>query len=230
MNEGAGAPGYYRGRPKCASAQLPLSFHLAEDIFHFMKSSSEPDFPLFRSEVQCRLLACLFLADPAEQQSLTELSKAVGASLTTTYREIERLETAAIVESEKVGHTRLVRANVESPIYDELRSIVEKTFGPVPILKSLLANLNGIDMAFIYGSFARRAHGDNGPPPRDIDVAIVGDAEVDEVFGACSQAESRLSIDVNPTILTSEEWESGKSGFVKNLRLGARIDLVPDDR
>lgn len=84
----------------------------------------------------------------------------------------------------------------------------------------------GIDDAYLFGSWARRYRGEHGPPPGDIDVVIIGDPDVDDVYAACTEAGRVLRQEVNPVILTPDEWRSGRSGFIREVRNGPLVALV----
>src|SRR5690606_38336452 len=108
--------------------------------------------PIFRSPEQERLLAELFVFAEAPI-SLSELARRAGTSLGGAHKEVERLESAGLIRSTTVGRSRLVEAEPSSPLYPELRGLLLKTFGPAPLLRSALAEIDGIESAFIYGSW-----------------------------------------------------------------------------
>jgi DNA-binding transcriptional ArsR family regulator len=179
--------------------------------------------PIFRSDGQARLLSALLLT--GEEMSLTDLAKRAGLAYPTAHREVARLADAGILSERKVGRTRLIRANGESPLVDPLREILTVTTGPVVILAEELSRIDGIESAFLYGSFAARMLGDAGPPPRDIDVMVVGEPDVDAVYEACARIEAAVHRPVNPTILTREEF-AAPSGFLDNVRRGAAVPVI----
>ena len=79
-----------------------------------------------------------------------------------------------MLRDRRQGNNRLVRANTEHPLWPLMSQIVVETYGPASLLRNLLAELAGIREAYIYGSWAGRRAGQPGPPPRDIDVLVVG--------------------------------------------------------
>jgi len=132
---------------------------------------------------------------------------------------------AGILSERQVGRTRLISADGESPLVDPLRQILTVVSGPVVILAEELARIDGIESAFLYGSFAARMLGDAGPAPHDIDVMVLGEPEVDAVHEACSRAEAAVHRPVNPTILTAEEFVE-HSGFLDNVRGGPVVVVI----
>jgi hypothetical protein len=75
---------------------------------------------------------------------------------------------AGTLSERQVGRTMLIRANGESPLVKPLREILTVATGPLVILAKELARINGIESAFLYGSFVARMLGDAGPAPHDI--------------------------------------------------------------
>ena len=156
--------------------------------------------PIFRSDGQARLLSTLLLT--GDELSLTDLAERAGLAYPTAHREVGRLLDSGILSERHVGRTRLIRANDESPLVDPLREILTVVTGPVVILAEELARIDGIEAAFLYGSFAARLLGDAGPAPHDIDLMVLGEPDVDAVYEACTRVESAVHRPVNPTILT----------------------------
>ena len=177
--------------------------------------------PLFRSPEQERLLGELFVfAD--SPISLTELANRAGTSLGGAHKEVERLESSGLVTSTTFGRNRLIEANESSPVYPELRGLLLKTLGPEPLLRSALADIDGIREAFVYGSWADPAR----RSPADIDVLVVGEPDVGVVYDAASTVETEVGRPVNVTVRSLTEWEDGEGAFEQAIRSGPRVHLI----
>lgn len=176
--------------------------------------------PLFRSPEQERLLGELFVFADGPI-SLSELASRAGTSLGGAHKEVERLESAGLVKSTTLGRNRLIEADPSSPVYMELASLLLKTLGPVPLLRAALADLNGIEEAFIYGSWADPAE----RTPADIDVLVVGDPDVGKVYDAASALEVEVGRPVNVTVRSPAEWAEGDGAFERAVKSGPRIGL-----
>jgi len=150
----------------------------------------------------------------------------------TVQREAERLEEAGILRSERVGRARLISPNEVSPFYPELAMLVWKAFGPVPVLRERLKGLDGVDAAFVYGSWARRYQGERGTAPGDIDVLIVGRPDRLRLARLCREAGEQLGLEVSPVVLAPEDWESDATGFIRSIKKQPLVPLVEgvDDR
>jgi hypothetical protein len=99
-----------------------------------------------------------------EPLTLSELASRAGTSMGGTHKEVERLEASGLVRSTTVGRARLVEADQSSPVYLEMRGLLVKTLGPAPLLRSALSGIEGIEEAFVYGSWADPSQ----PNPADI--------------------------------------------------------------
>lgn len=177
--------------------------------------------PIFRSPEQERLLGELFVFADGPV-SLTELATRAGTSLGGTHKEVERLESSGLIMSTRRGRNRLIEANPSSPVYQELRGPLLKTLGPEPLLRSALAEIDGIEEAFIYGSWADPAN----TSPADIDLLVVGDPDVGAVYDAASSVEAEVGRPVNATVHSPTEWADSNRAFEQAVKSGPRIDLL----
>ena len=132
-------------------------------------------------------------------------------------REIERLEEAGLVASKRIGNARIVEADDHSPVYAELRALLQKAFGPAQVVEDELATVPGIDEAYVFGSWARRYHGEPGALPADVDVLVIGSSDPDEIYRAARDAQERLGLDVNPVLISQEEWTSS-GGLIERIK------------
>lgn len=136
-----------------------------------MEKSPAPSLlPIFRSQQQAELLA-LVLGDPATEHTLVELSSRTGVPYASVHREIARAEAVGLVTSRSVGRTRLINANRSSPYFEGLADVLVKAFGVPWVLSRALSHIDGIDAAYVYGSWAARFSGQDGDRP-------VGDIEI----------------------------------------------------
>ncbi len=179
--------------------------------------------PVFRSDAQARILAALLLQP--EELSLTDLAAAAEVAYPTAHREVGRLLEAGILKERRVGRTRLLSANSHSPLTAPLRQLVAVTAGPVAFLREELAQVAGIESAFLFGSFAARVEGQEGESPGDVDVMVVGTPAVEDVYAVADRVQERVGRPVNVTILSQEEIK-GDSGFLLQVESQPTIQLV----
>ena len=163
--------------------------------------------PLLRSRVQGDLLALLYL-HPNRDYSLTEAAALIGASVKTVHTEASRLIAAGFIRDSRRGNVRLLRAVTDTPVSRPLTDLLAVTYGPLPVLNDLLADVEGITQAFIYGSWAARYLGEPGPVPGDVDVLVVGTAYPDDLDEIGRAAQSRLGRPVDIRRIRPAAWAS----------------------
>lgn len=193
-----------------------------------MKTLPPSVVPIFRSDGQARVLAWLFL-HPGRRVSVSELAREVGLDPATVQREVTRLERGGVVGSERVGTARVVTVREASPIYRELMGLVLKTLGPPTVLGRELAPVDGVEAAFVFGSWAARMAGTPGDDPADIDVLIVGTPNRGAVSAACARAAGVLGRDVQPTVVSPGDWEPPRTGFLRSIKRGPLIAVPMGD-
>ena len=99
-----------------------------------------------------RLLGLLY-GNPGRSYFANEIVRLADSGTGAVHRELATLEAAGLVTVSRVGNQKHYRANRASPIFEELRGIVVKTFGVADVLREVLAPLAAkIRAAFIYGS------------------------------------------------------------------------------
>lgn len=179
--------------------------------------------PLFRSDGQRRLLARVYLA-PDRPAPLSELARELAIDRAGLKREADRLERAGLLRSERVGRQRYLYPDESSPYFRDLYSLLVKAFGPALLIAPELAPIDGIDEAYLYGSWAARYHGEVGLDPADIDVMVVGTPSRIAVAGVERRLTECLGREVNISISSPDEWNAAESGFLQEVR---RRPLVP---
>ncbi len=191
-----------------------------------MKVAASSLLPILRSDTVGDLLALLYLR-PERQLTLTDLAREVGVSLPTVVREIDRMLASGLVLEERVGRARRVRANRDSVLFSPLAEIVALTYGPRPVLEEMLAPLDGIDGAIIYGSWAARYRGEQGSEPNDVDVLVWGQPDPDQLFETADRARQRLHREVSIRMVPTSVWEDTDPAdpFLRHVRARPMVEL-----
>ncbi len=200
-----------------------MTITMVDNNLSYMRTEAPLLAPIFRSDGQARLLSALLLA--GDELSLTDLAERADLAYPTAHREVARLIDAGILVERQVGRTRLIRGNPDSPLAAPLREILTVVSGPVVMLAEEFGRIDGIESAFLYGSFAARLRGVDGPAPHDIDVMIVGAPDVDAIYEACMRVEVGVHRPVNPTILSPDEFKA-ESGFLDAVRSSPIVPVM----
>ena len=155
------------------------------------------------STTRQKVLAYLF-GHPERSFYASELIALAGSGSGAVQRELSRLAQCGLATVNRIGKQTHYQANTESPIYEELCSIVDKTVGLVVPIQSALSPLQeDIDAAFIYGSVAKRMDRADS----DVDVMILSDTlTYADTYSALEAATSRILRTVNPSLYSHGEF------------------------
>lgn len=191
-----------------------------------MKVAAPALLPILRSNAVGDLLARLLLS-PEKQFIPTDLAAELGVSLPTVIREVDRMLESGLVVEERIGRARRIQANRSTPIFEPLSTLMALTYGPKPVLERLLAAVEGVDHAFIYGSWAARYEGEAGGQPNDVDVLVVGPADRDELFEIAEQARKALGREVNIRSIPPRTWAdpAPSDGFLQTVKSRPLVEL-----
>jgi len=181
--------------------------------------------PVFRSRHQGDLLTVLFL-HPTDDHTTTELADRLGIPLTTAHRELSRLEAAGLLVGRQVGRARLLRANTGHRAFGPLAQLLLVTFGPHVVITEEFTGLPRVSHVVLYGSWAARYDGVDGPAPADVDVLVVGSPERAAVYVAAEHAEARLAIPVNPVLRSAARWAAGDDPLVATIKTSPHLVLT----
>lgn len=193
-----------------------------------MKAPAPSLAPMLRSDTQGRMLARV-LVDPNVEHNLTELVAWTESSMPTVQREIGRAELAGIVLTRKVGPTRLVRANVEHPLFPAVSRLILATYGPPAVIAEEFADLAGAEAVVLFGSWAARYLGEDGRAPNDVDVLVIGNADRDAVDDAADRAEARIGLHVQPTVRSRAQWTNEREPFIREVRSRPLVPVLVDE-
>lgn len=156
------------------------------------------------SEIRSKILATLLL-QPEKRWFLTELAQHLGTSPSSLQREVEALSKAGLLEQTKDGRRVYFRANTNSPVFSDLKGLLEKTAGIISILQEEVnAFGDRIKLAFVYGSTARSEESSES----DVDLMIVGNVGLSDLVPSLRRAERRFGRPVNPTVYSSKEFKT----------------------
>lgn len=194
-----------------------------------MRSSAPALLPIFRSQLQADILAALLL-NPGREYSLTDLAKRFGAPLSTVHGEVKRLTQAGLLRRRDVGRSALVQANSQNRLVEPLAELLFLSWGAMQVISEEFERLAGAERVVIFGSWAARYRQQQGRPPNDLDVLVIGQPSRGDVYDAADRAQQRLGIPVNPVIRTAEAWHQASDPLIQQIQSEPFVDvLCPDD-
>jgi predicted nucleotidyltransferase len=190
-----------------------------------MRTSSPTLLPLFRSEMQVRLLALLLL-QPERSWTLQELADTLAASQSSVHRELGRAEAAGIISRDATGRPHRFRAVTDEPLHEPLATLLRRSVGVEEQLRTALER-SAVLAAVVYGSWA----GGTRRPDSDIDVLVVGDADLRELRRRVRPIGKAAGRTVDLTVLTVNEFRrllADRSSFAQRVLEAPTTPLVGD--
>jgi predicted nucleotidyltransferase len=155
-------------------------------------------FPTLRGE----LLAAT-LTRPDKWWYLSELATFLRTTPSSLQRELKGLVAGGILQQRREGTRTYFKAETQSPLFPELRGLLEKTSGLLPTLQRALEPFRPrIDCAFVYGSVAR---GDERALS-DVDLMVVGEVGLADLAPTLRKTENEVGREINVTSYSATEF------------------------
>ena len=202
-----------RQRRRARTDRQPVANSLADALF---------------TATQQRIFTLLF-GQPERSFFLGELIGLARSGRGAVQRELTRLFDSGLVTTRAVGNQKHFQANGAAPIFHEIMAIVAKTTGlSEPIRNALTHSTEAVDLALIYGSFAKQSD----TASSDVDLLIVSDRmTLEQLYKLLSPAEQAIARKINPTLLTRNEFQQRRadnSPFLTRVLSGQHIVLAGD--
>lgn len=182
---------------------------------------------LFSSRTRIGLLS-LFFMQPDRRHYVRQIARELKRDISGIKRELDNLERAGLLTSEKVGNLRYYAANRSAPLFAEIKGIIDKTVGVAATLERDLKALSGVHSAFLYSTNAHTP----GEGLGDVDLLIVGRVDLREVNEIVTHLEGKLGRSINYTVFDEAEYERRRSEgdpFLSEVLKGRRVILVGRD-
>ena len=99
---------------------------------------------------------------------------------------------------------------------------------PPKCFQNILEKFNGINQAFIYGSFAKREEREGS----DIDLLIIGEVDEDKLIEEIGKLERKLQREINYTIYGKKDFNKKKkegNSFILDILKEKKIFLIGDE-
>ena len=170
------------------------------------------------------ILALMFL-DATREWHLREIARHTSLSPATVHKELKALTDVGILVREERANLTYYWANRDCPVFPELQSLMRKTAGLADVIQEALAEVEGIQVAFIFGSMAKGG----GDARSDVDVLIVGEVSFADISAALLGAQERLDREITPTVYSPQEFAQrlkGKHHFLRRVLRGPKIMLI----
>jgi predicted nucleotidyltransferase/predicted transcriptional regulator with HTH domain len=181
-----------------------------------------------RSELRRKLLT-FFYTNRSARVYVRQLASALNVDSTNLSRELARLEQEGLLRSEIEGRQRYYSINSKYPYLKAVLSLLQGTIGIVPTLTTALHRVEGIENAYLYGSFAKN----EADATSDIDLLIVGQPDAASLAAEISSLEKTLNRELSYTVLKPQELKRkliAHDPFLTDVWQGKRIELIGHDQ
>lgn len=178
---------------------------------------------LLSSKTRIDLLK-LFLINANNSYYPRQIESLLKVPYTSIRRELQNLEKMGLLKIETEANRKYYSVNKDFPLFSELKSIILKTAGIGDKLKSLVKDYENIQIAFIYGSYAKNSENLSS----DIDLFIIGDATLKDLQKAIIQLEKEIGREINCSIFPPEEFKQktkDNNHFIKTVLKEPKIFL-----
>jgi len=166
-----------------------------------------------------------FFSDLNKKYYLRELERILSLPVGNIRRELLSLEKSGLFKREEMGKQVYYSVNKESPIFEEFKRIVSKTIGIEGLIKDALEKVKGIEIAFIYGSFAKEKEDQFS----DIDLMIIGNPNEDILITKISSVEEKLKREINYSIFSLDDFKKGlkkKEVFLEEIISNPKLFII----
>jgi predicted nucleotidyltransferase len=179
------------------------------------------------TKTQQKVLSLIY-GHPGKSFYTNEIMRWADMGRGTVRRELERMTSSGLLTISREGNQLHYQANPDCPIYEEVLSIVRKTFGVGNVIRDALSpQREKIDWAFIFGSVADGSEGSFS----DIDLMIIGELGFAEAVTMLYPVQEKLGREINPKIYHRDEWmkmNHAKDAFLMKVLSRPKIDLIGD--
>ncbi|WP_340112488.1 ArsR family transcriptional regulator [Maribellus mangrovi] len=122
---------------------------------------------LITSKTRLKLLLKFFL-NKDTRSYLRNLETEFGESTNAIRMELNRLESAGLLNAQTEGNKKFFQANTEHPLYADIHNIVKKTIGIDRIVEQVVSNVGDLDEAYLIGDLAI------GKESKVVDLLLIG--------------------------------------------------------
>ena len=133
---------------------------------------------------------------------LRDLARLAALSPAALQKELTSLAAKELVLTRRDGNRLYYRAHTAHPLYPELHGIALKTSGIPAELTRVLAPVQGIELALIFGSVAAGT----ATGKSDVDLLVIGSTGLRKLTPALRGLADSLGREINPICLTPVEW------------------------
>ncbi|MBN1824640.1 MAG: nucleotidyltransferase domain-containing protein [Candidatus Eisenbacteria bacterium] len=181
---------------------------------------------LVGSKIRAEVFRLLF-AGPETEIHVREIERRTGFNDRAIREELRKLARLDLLIARRDGNRLYYSANRSHPLFPEIRSLALKTAGLADHLREALSG-EEIRVAFVFGSVAKGEEKGGS----DVDLLVVGKAGLRKIAGALRGATEAIGREVNPVVMTPEEFRrrrKEKDHFLAGVLRGPKVFVLGNE-
>jgi len=176
----------------------------------------------FRSQIAQKVLS-YFLLNDKEEMYVNEMAGKFAVDRGNLTRKLAEWEKEGILSKSERGNLSLYKVNGNYPFLDEMKKIVQKSFGLEEQLKQALKNIKGLKTAIIFGSYAENKLNAES----DIDLLLIGSHGFLEAQREMVKLQKKFGREINVVDMTEKEFKDKKDDeLLENIFNGRYIQII----
>lgn len=176
------------------------------------------------SQVVRAVLSFMFLHED-EAFYLNELVRRIAVDKRNLAKKLQELKRMGLIKSHSVGNQRHFSLNRHFPLYQEYRQIVLKTVGLEQQLRDILSNIEGIQSAVIFGSYAENKL----DTASDIDILVVGSHDTIHLQEILTELQRAVDREINVISMGRSEYQeraSSGEALLEEILAGPLVEII----
>ncbi len=168
----------------------------------------------------------LFFSTPEESYYLSDIFRRVGGGRSTVQQTLASLTDSGILKAERKGKYIYYQANRNGPFFSEFVSIVNKILAAK--IRNALDKVNGIEIAFIYGSVAKG----EANARSDIDLMMIVNNKYRDATEPIHSLRLEIKRAINQSIYSVEEFKeriNAENHFITRVLEGEKVFVKGDN-
>lgn len=170
----------------------------------------------------------MFFTDISKEVHIRGIVREIGEEINAVRRELKNLAQATILIHQKRGNRLYYKVNKDCPVFYELLGLINKEFGLGKVIIDKKENFGDV----LYGVLTTAYIENHHPSPYDVDILLVGEANMKGISSAIKEAEKSIGREIRYTVMTEEEFEFRKKkrdNFISNIINKHKLVLFGDE-
>jgi predicted DNA-binding transcriptional regulator len=167
---------------------------------------------LITSNTRIKLLVRFFF-NPIVKSYLRELAREFNVSTNAVREELNQLTKTGLLTSQKNGRKVHYMANVDHPLFPELKSMVAKVMGIDQVIDSIVCRLGALERAYLLDDYAE------GKDTGIIDLLLVGNIDPYHLNDLSRKTERYINRKIRSLAISQKEYQEIKVTIEKKSHL-----------